>query len=153
VNNNQKREAREFCFQYFFHLQLPIFKEIRAELNNDHQNTLKNDLQEFAQTTEFSLTIEANTFVLSTLSKAIANYDEIAVKIGGYLKNWKLERLSKVDQTILILGFSELIYDDQDLYKVIINESIELAKKYGTKDSASFINGVLDNFVKKEVNV
>ena len=112
---------------------------------------LNSDLEEFAQTSQFSLTNESKTFILTRLKDAIVNYNDIQDKIDSYLKNWKFDRIAKVDQTILILGFSEII-QDKDLYKVIINESIELAKKYGTKESSSFINGVLDNFVKKEVN-
>lgn len=148
---NNKRETREFCFQYFFHLQLPIFKEIKNQLLENDSSMLNSDLEEFAQTSQFSLTNEAKTFILTRLKDAIVNYNDIQEKIETYLKNWKFDRIAKVDQTILILGFSEIM-QDKDLYKVIINESIELAKKYGTKESSSFINGVLDNFVKKEVN-
>lgn len=148
---NNKRETREFCFQYFFHLQLPIFKEIKNQLLENDSSILNSDLEEFAQTSQFSLTNEAKTFILTRLKDAIVNYNDIQDKIESYLKNWKFDRIAKVDQTILILGFSEIM-QDKDLYKVIINESIELAKKYGTKESSSFINGVLDNFVKKEVN-
>jgi N utilization substance protein B len=148
---NNKRETREFCFQYFFHLQLPIFKEIKNQLLENDSSMLNSDLEEFAQTSQFSLTNESKTFILTRLKDAIVNYNDIQDKIDSYLKNWKFDRIAKVDQTILILGFSEII-QDKDLYKVIINESIELAKKYGTKESSSFINGVLDNFVKKEVN-
>ena len=148
---NNKRETREFCFQYFFHLQLPIFKEIKNQLLENDSSMLNSDLEEFAQTSQFSLTNEAKTFILTRLKDAIINYNDIQDKIESYLKNWKFDRIAKVDQTILILGFSEIM-QDKDLYKVIINESIELAKKYGTKESSSFINGVLDNFVKKEVN-
>jgi N utilization substance protein B len=148
---NNKRETREFCFQYFFHLQLPIFKEIRSQLLENNSSMLINDLEEFAQTSQFSLTQEIKETILKRLTDAIVNYNETQSKIETYLKNWKFDRIAKVDQTILILGFSE-ITSNKDLYKVIINESIELAKKYGTKESSSFINGVLDNFVKKEVN-
>jgi N utilization substance protein B len=148
---NNKSETREFCFQYFFHLQLPIFKEIRSQLLENNSSMLINDLEEFAQTSQFSLTQEIKETILKRLTDAIVNYNETQSKIETYLKNWKFDRIAKVDQTILILGFSE-ITSNKDLYKVIINESIELAKKYGTKESSSFINGVLDNFVKKEVN-
>lgn len=148
---NNKRETREFCFQYFFHLQLPIFKEIKSQLLENNSSMLNSDLEEFAQTSQFSLTNEAKSFILTRLKDAIVNYNDIQEKIETYLKNWKFDRIAKVDQTILILGFSEIM-QDKDLYKVIINESIELAKKYGTKESSSFVNGVLDNFVKKEVN-
>lgn len=149
---NKKREAREFCFKYFFHLQLPVFKELRVALKEDNQEVLRDSLAEFATSSEFSFDNEASDFVVGLISKTLTNYDDLYTEIESYLKNWKMERLSKVDQTILLLGFSELHIDGKDLFKVIINESIELAKKYGSAESPGFINGVLDNFVKKEIH-
>lgn len=149
----KKREAREFCFKYFFHLQLPVFKELRIAMQEDNKEILRENLGEFASSSDFSFDSEVSLFVTELISHTLAHYDALYTKVESYLKNWKMERLSKVDQTILLLGFSELELEGKELYKVILNENIELAKKYGTAESPSFINGVLDSFVKKEINV
>jgi len=58
--------------------------------------------------------------------------------------NWRVERMAKVDRNILRLGVFELLHRPDVPPKVVLNEAIEIARKYGTEDSGSFINGVLD---------
>ncbi len=60
-------------------------------------------------------------------------------------RNWRLERMSKVDRNILRIGAFEVVYLKDVPSKVSIDEAVELGKIYGAVDSASFINGVLDN--------
>lgn len=63
--------------------------------------------------------------------------------------NWKLDRFAELDKIILRMAMTEL-RDMPDIpVRVVINEAIELAKKYSTSESASFINGILDSYVKK----
>jgi len=57
---------------------------------------------------------------------------------------------SKVDLSLIIMAFYELKFMSTP-YKVVINESVELAKKFGTKESPQFVNGILDRFHKKEI--
>lgn len=77
--------------------------------------------------------------------------EEINQKISSNLKvDWKLERLSKVDLSLLKLSIYEMLYK-QIPFKVAINEVIELAKKYGEDNSASFINGILASIVKNDL--
>lgn len=77
--------------------------------------------------------------------------EEINQKISSNLKvDWKLERLSKVDLSLLKLAIYEMLYK-QIPFKVAINEVIELAKKYGEDNSASFINGILASIVKNDL--
>jgi len=59
-------------------------------------------------------------------------------------KNWSLERMSKVDLCILRMAIFELLFRADIPKNVTINEAIEVAKKFGTKDSPAFINGILD---------
>ena len=80
-----------------------------------------------------------------------ANKEEILKKISGNLKaDWKIERLSKVNLSILKLAIYEILYKKIP-FKVAINEAIELAKKYGEDNSASFINGILASIVKYDL--
>ena len=62
--------------------------------------------------------------------------------------NWKIERVSRIDLSILKLAIYELKYT-QIPYKVAINEAVELAKKYGEDTSKTFVNGVLASIVKE----
>ncbi|EJP6473403.1 transcription antitermination factor NusB [Clostridium sp. FAM 1755] len=75
------------------------------------------------------------------------NREEIDEKIKGNLKNWKIERLSKVDLSILRLCTYEFKFEEDIPNKVSVNEAIELAKKYSGEKSATFINGVLGKMI------
>lgn len=68
--------------------------------------------------------------------------------IRGSLKNWRLERISVVDKSILRLASYEILFMEDIPYKVSIDEAVELGKKFGTEESGAFINGVLDNILK-----
>ena len=71
-------------------------------------------------------------------------------ELGLQTTHWRLERLAAVDRNILRLAMYELIYETDTPHAVIIDEAIEIAKKYGAKDSGRFVNGVLDGFVKRK---
>ena len=74
-------------------------------------------------------------------------------KISDNLKkDWKIERISKVDLVLLKLAIYEMLYTDTP-YKVAINEVIEIAKRYGEDNSPNFINGILASIVKESENL
>lgn len=78
------------------------------------------------------------------------NKEKIEKLISENLKEkWTIERISKIDIAILKVAIYELIYSDLP-YKIVINEAVELAKKYGDDSSKAFVNGVLASIVKKE---
>ena len=81
----------------------------------------------------------------------LKHHEELEEILVKYLKNWKLSRISKIEHTILIMGIYELKYHLEVPGKVAINEAIELGKKYSTKESAGFLNGILDNVFKQEL--
>ena len=64
--------------------------------------------------------------------------------IASASKNWRIERMSRVDRNILRLGAGELLAFRDVPVKVVINEAVELAKRFGTAESSAFVNGVLD---------
>ena len=68
--------------------------------------------------------------------------------IASLAENWDLNRIARIDRTILTMAMVELREMPDVPEKVVLNEAIELAKKYSTEDSAAFINGILDRFVK-----
>jgi N utilization substance protein B len=95
---------------------------------------------------EFELEIEpaAQTFAQALVGKAVERAGEIDDLIASASKNWRIDRMSRVDRNILRLGACELLAFRDVPVKVVINEAVELAKRFGTAESSAFVNGVLD---------
>jgi len=91
-----------------------------------------------------------NDFVDSCVNEIIDNKKSIVSIANKYLKDWKLDRLNKVDQAILEMGIYELMYTDTPSV-VAINEAIELSKVYSDEAVTKMINGVLDKVYHEEV--
>jgi N utilization substance protein B len=87
-------------------------------------------------------------FIRRTLQGIIEHQEEIDRIIAEKAVGWKLERLVSVDRNILRLGIYELLYTDLP-GEVVINEAVELSKKYSTEHSHIFINGILDRVFKE----
>ena len=83
------------------------------------------------------------------LRGTLAKLSEIDEELGRQTTHWRLERLAAVDRNILRLAMYELIYETGTPHAVVIDEAIEIAKKFGAKDSGRFVNGVLDGFVRR----
>ena len=79
------------------------------------------------------------------------NIEQIDEQIGGSIIRWGLKRLCFVDKGILRLSVYQLQYCPDIPPKVVINEAIELARKFSTEKSPGFVNGVLDAILKKSV--
>ena len=77
------------------------------------------------------------------------NIDRIDAFIQSLASNWDLKRMAVVDKNILRMAIAEVEYMPDVPIKVAINEAIELAKKYSTLESASFVNGILDTVLHK----
>lgn len=85
----------------------------------------------------------------NALLKAVAEHqNEIDVIIVKFSNNWKLARMAGVDRNILRLGAAEILYLPEIPKSVSINEYLEVAKKFGSEDSSSFVNGILDKLEK-----
>ncbi len=78
--------------------------------------------------------------------------DLLDEKIDEIATDWSIDRMGKVDLSIIRLAYYEMCYDESVPVKVAINEAVELAKKFGGDDSSSFINGVLAKLVKDMEN-
>lgn len=95
---------------------------------------------------EFELEIDATSqaFAGQLVAAAAEHGPRIDQLITGASKNWRIDRMSRVDRNILRLGACELIAFRDVPVKVVINEAVELAKRFGTAESSAFVNGVLD---------
>ncbi len=129
-----RSELREIIMKVLY--QVSIYDDAKVEFDID-------DLIHEA------LDIE-NSFVNDTVKGVIEKKKEIVKIANKYLKDWKIERLNKVDQAILSIGIYELMYTETPSV-VSINEAIELSKKYSEDAVVKMINGVLDKVYHEEV--
>jgi N utilization substance protein B len=93
---------------------------------------------------ELEVDVAAQDFARGLVHAAVERAKEIDDLIASASKNWRIERMSRVDRNILRLGACELIAFRDVPVKVVINEAVELAKRFGTAESSAFVNGVLD---------
>ena len=88
-----------------------------------------------------------NAFALDLVNGVLKTLPELDAIIAAHSKNWRLERIAKIELTILRLSLYEMLHRDDVPDKVAINEGIELAKKFGDHRSSGFVNGILDAIV------
>jgi transcription antitermination protein NusB len=93
---------------------------------------------------ELELDQEARDFAREIVVAAEQRRLKLDELISTSSKNWRLERMSRVDRNILRLGTCELLAFASVPVRVAINEAVELAKRFGTTDSPAFVNGILD---------
>ncbi|AOY77067.1 transcription antitermination factor NusB [Clostridium formicaceticum] len=131
-----RKLARELCMKVIF--EMLMNKTYDKKL-------LKNYLSEEDEIEE----IQA-TYIQTVITSTIEHLEEINRVIEKYAIGWTLDRIAKVDLAILQLALAEILYIEDIPYNVSINEAVELAKKYSSNESTSFINGILGKFIEKE---
>lgn len=89
-------------------------------------------------------------FTKKILDNFAKHYSEISETINSILKGYTIDRIFKVDLAILVVAIIELKYIKENPKEVIVNEAVNLAKKYSTDKSPKFINGVLADVIKGE---
>lgn len=93
--------------------------------------------------------VEGRAFADSLLREVIAKREWLDEKIAAASENWRLDRMTPVDRSILRLGSLELLAHPEVPTEVVIDEAVELAKRYGAENSAKFVNGVLDRIASE----
>jgi transcription antitermination factor NusB len=96
--------------------------------------------------------LDSNGMAFASLlyDNTVHNIAQIDKYINKLATNWKLERIAIVDKNIIRMAICEVEYMPDIPIKVAINEAIELAKKYSTLESASFVNGILDRVLHEK---
>lgn len=87
-------------------------------------------------------------FAQTLVSGVRRNRQELDELVGRTADNWSLQRMATTDRNVLRLGAFEILYTETP-DPVAINEAVELAKRFGAKQSAQFVNGILDRFLAK----
>lgn len=134
-----RKKSREYLMQLVYQMQ--ISKESAGEVYDsfmENEEILKDGID--------------LTYIKSCLIGIMTNKDILDAKISENLVNWKINRISKVNLSILRVAVYELIYKEDIPAKVAINEAIELCKEFSDEKSVSFVNGVLDKIYKKSLN-
>jgi transcription antitermination protein NusB len=149
--SNNRRVGREYALKMLFALQLDKAQvEASQSLDMFLENYQFADdvLGEPLDAGETSLSTAARSFAEVIVNGVVEFRAVIDKKITEVARNWSLERMAPVDLSILRIGTYELLYQLEIPAPVVIDEAIEIAKRYGTKDSPSFINGLLDKIAK-----
>ncbi len=96
------------------------------------------------------VSVNSQPFVTGLVQGTVEHLAQIDPLLTQHATNWTLERMSIVDRNVLRLGAFELLFAEETPPKVVINEAVELAKRFGTPDSGKFVNGVLDAIHKSK---
>ncbi|HID38245.1 MAG TPA: transcription antitermination factor NusB [Calditrichaeota bacterium] len=127
-----RRKEREFVLQVLYALELnPL--PVQEAVNRLGAKYKKN----------------ASEFALQLIEKTWLERNGLDEEIKGYLVNWDIARVALIDRLLLRIAITEFMHFEDIPPEVTINEMIELSKKYGTDNSKRFINGLLDNVIKK----
>ena len=125
----KRRSSRELALKFLYQFELnggDLDEQIKFFLErNSSQEDVANFMKEL---------------VVSLIDK-MEEIDEIIQKFSDH---WILDRMTVIDRNILRMGACELLFNFSTPPKVVINEAIDIAKKYGNEDSPEFINGILD---------
>jgi N utilization substance protein B len=92
---------------------------------------------------------EEEGFARNLFEGAIANIDQLDGVVRAHTENWRLERMAAVDRNILRVALFELLHHTKTPASAVINEALEIARRFSTGDSVEFVNGVLDGIRKK----
>ncbi|MDP3015937.1 MAG: transcription antitermination factor NusB [Deltaproteobacteria bacterium] len=131
----KRRRSREFALQVLYQLEI----------------TKQGALQAMVQLREnFSLGEGEDEFTKRIVLGVTEHRQEIDRLIEERSENWRLDRMTIIDRNILRIAIFELLYCGDIPPKVTLNEAIDLGKRYGSEESGSFINGILDR-IQNEV--
>lgn len=131
----QRREAREAVLQALY----------ANEVNNGKWKRITNSVIK----PRLGDDKEIFKFAERLFLKVVNNQDTVDEIIQKHIKNWSLDRLTKIDRQLLRMAITEFLFFEQIPTKVTINEAIEVAKTYSTKKSGKFINGILDSALEQ----
>ena len=98
---------------------------------------------EIAEFTTLENTSDVQAYTLKISEEYKKHHDEVDNEIRMFAKGWDFDRLVRLDKDILRIAITELMFIEEVPHKVVVDEAVELAKKYSTEESSSFVNGIL----------
>ena len=127
-----RRKSRELALQHLYQIEQSGNKEITIEDMKDH----------------FDVNTKAVPYAQEIVSGIQKHWDEINSLIEEHAKNWRLNRMAVIDRNLLRIATYEFMYQDDIPGSVIIDEAVEISKRFSTDEAPSFINGILDPICK-----
>ena len=131
--SGRRRRARVACLQTLY----------RAEVVGDALEVLAGDLAGNDKLPE-----EIRAYASRLLALVVAHREELDRVLESALQRWELKRLAVLDRCVLRIGAAELLYEPELPTPIILNEAIEIARRFGTTESGRFVNGVLDKVAR-----
>ncbi len=130
-----RRKSRELALQILFQTEFTPEVSIQ-DMTSLFENKIENSIIEYC----LKLTTGVNS-----------HKERIDAQIQEASRHWKIDRMASVDRNILRSAVFEMLYSNEPIEpKIVINESIEIAKVFGTQDSGSFVNGILDQIIRND---
>ena len=129
----KRRTARELALKFLY----------QTEFNSNSPDSELNSFCDRANVSE-----EVQNFTQALIKNILFHKKEVDELLEKISANWAPDRMAVIDKNILRLGICELLFDPTTPPKVVINEAVEIAKKFGTEESPDFINGILDKVFK-----
>lgn len=126
-----RRKARECALQMLF----------AADVSDTNKSNLTRDF--WNQLSDYDADDAARDFSNNLALGTLRNIDAIDDKIRTRAEHWRIERMAIVDRNILRLAVNEFLYEDTP-HTVVINEALEIARRFSTYEATQFINGILD---------
>ncbi|NWF99924.1 MAG: transcription antitermination factor NusB [Thermoanaerobaculaceae bacterium] len=124
-----RRRGRELALQMLY----------QYELAGTPPEEISTSLEELQQAPA-----AAQEFALELVRGVVANLEAIDARIAAQADNWRLDRMAAVDRNVLRLALFELLFQRDTPPAVVIDEAVEIAKRFGSEKSGQFVNGVLD---------
>ena len=130
-----RRKAREYALQMLF----------QWDITRDQIETIAASFWE-----NIDEPAPVRDFAWQLVSRTVEHVENIDAIIARHAEHWRLDRMAVVDRNILRLATQEFLYDQETPKTVVINEAIEIARRFSAQESPQFINGILDS-IKKEL--
>jgi len=129
-----RRKSRECALQFLFRHE---FQQLPCD-----PDTIESQLRDFQE--HFEVSKKTLPYAAGLLSGICSRWEEIDTLVATHSQHWRIERMSVVDRNILRIAVYEMRFSGEVPSQVAINEALEIAKRYSTEDSVSFLNGILD---------
>ncbi|MCB2215080.1 transcription antitermination factor NusB [Desulfofustis glycolicus] len=131
-----RRKAREAALQFLFQ------DDFARGLPDESERSVPERFEQFCGF--YQISRKSRDYALELVQGILERRDQIDLAIRQHATNWRLERIAGTDRNLLRIGIYELLYVADVPAQVAINEAVEIAKRFGSDESPSFVNGVLD---------
>lgn len=136
-----RRKARECALQMLFQYDIA-----RPNIND----LIRTYWEEMCETPKTDVSSEVTEFATTLVTGTIAHLTELDDRISNRAANWRISRMAIVDRNLLRMAVYEFFYQPNTPKTVIINEALEIARRFSTYEATQFINGILDG-IKRDL--